>query len=404
MRFELLVAARYLKSNRKQAVISLITVISVIGVAAGVAALVIALAMNAGFREDLQDKLLGAQAHVSVLSTNRTPIANYRDVTERILALDGVVGAAPAIHQTVLISSGVQNKGVVLKGILPEYERRMSNLFDSLKEGTFADFREDSIIIGNELATSIGSFREDRVQILTAESRLTPLGAIPRFRPFRVAAIFSSGLYDYDSSWVYVPLEAAQRMLSLGDGVSTIEVRIRDIYQAPEVGRRIVQALGPEFDFTDWIQMNRSIFQALRMERLVMFIAIGLIVVVASLNIVVTLIMMVLEKTRDIAILMSMGATQDNIRRVFMCQGVIIGVVGTVAGLVLGHVLSFVADRYHLVSLAPDIYTLAYVPFRAQWMDSIFIAAAAIFVSFVATLYPSRAASRLEPVEALRYE
>jgi lipoprotein-releasing system permease protein len=404
MKFELLVAIRYLKAKRKQAVISLITVISIVGVAAGVAALIIALAINAGFREDLQKKLLGAQAHVSLIARNRTGIADYIGITKQVEQVPGVVFAAPAVFQTVLISTGAQSHGVILKGIIPEMESRLSALSDNMVEGSIKDFKEDSIIIGKELANTLGTFKGDRVRILSAETQLTPLGGVPRARTFEVIGVFSSGLYDYDTSWVYVPIAGAQRLFGLADVASAIEVKIDDIYQAKAIGQRILERVGGDLDFTDWMTMNQSIFQALRLERLVMFITIGLIVLVAALNIVATLIMMVLEKTRDVAILMSMGATKNTIRRIFILQGLVIGAVGTVCGVLLGQVVCYVADKYHLISLAPDVYTIAYVPFKAQPLDSAIVAVVAILVSFVATLYPSAAASKLLPVEALRYE
>lgn len=406
MKFELLVAIRYLKAKRKQAVISLITLISVVGVAAGVAALIIALAINAGFSEDLRKKLLGAQPHVSIVGRGHEGIADYLRITKEIEQVPGVVLAAPCIFQKVLISTDAQNEGVVLKGIIPEMEHRLSALSDNMVQGGFEDFKDNSMIIGQELAKTIGSFKGDRVRVISDATRLTPLGAVPRFRPFEVTGIFSAGLYDYDSSWVYVPISAAQRLLGVGDVANTIEVKVADddIYQARAIGQKIVERLGNNLEFTDWIEMNQSIFQALRLERLVMFITIGLIVLVAALNIVATLIMMVLEKTRDIAILMSMGATNQNIRRIFILQGVVIGVIGTAFGVVIGQIVSRMADKYHLISLAPDVYTIAYVPFKAQPLDSAIVAAAAILISFLATLYPSAAASKLQPVEALRYE
>jgi lipoprotein-releasing system permease protein len=404
MKFELLVAIRYLRAKRKQAVISLITLISVVGVAAGVAALIIALAINAGFREDLKKKLLGAQADVSLIARGRAGIPDYMQVTTEVEQVPGVIFAAPAVYETVLVTSETQSKGVVLKGILPEMESRLSALSSNMVEGSLKDFHDDSIIIGKELATSLGTFKGDHLRITSVETRLTPVGAVPRYRIFEVAGLFSSGLYDYDSSWVYVPLATAQRLIGSGDVVKTIEVKVNNLDEAKIIGQKIIDRLGGDLDFTDWMTMNRSIFQALRLERLVMFITIGLIVLVAALNIVATLIMMVLEKTRDIAILMSMGATNDNVRRIFILQGVIIGVIGTFFGVVIGQIACQLADRYHLISLAPDVYTIAYVPFKAAPLDSIIVSVAAIFISFLATLYPSAAASKLQPVEALRYE
>ncbi len=405
MKFEILVAIRYLKAKRKQAVISLITLISIVGVAAGVAALIIALAINAGFRDDLQKRLLGAQAHVSILRKNRAGgITDYINLTRQIEQMPGVAFAAPAVYQKALIYSANQANGIIVKGIIPEMEKPLSALSTNMVDGSLKDFGEDSVILGKELSKALGAVHGDRVKIVSIETSLTPLGAVPRNRSFRVSGLFESGLYDLDSTWAYVPLSAAQRLFGLGDVVSTIEVRVNDIYQAKAIGKEIIDRIGGDFDFTDWMTMNQSIFQALRLERLVTMITIGLIVWVAALNIVATLIMMVLEKTRDIAILMSMGATKDNIRRIFILQGVIIGAVGTTLGVVIGQTVCRIADKYHLISLAPDVYSIAYVPFKAAALDSAIVAVLAIVISFIATLYPSAAASRLQPVEALRYE
>jgi lipoprotein-releasing system permease protein len=405
MKFELLVAIRYLKAKRKQAVISLITIISIIGVAAGVAALIIALAINAGFRRDLEKKLLGAQAHVSLMARERSGgIADYNRIAKEAEKVPGVLFAAPAIYDIALMTSQAGSSGVTMKGIIPEMESRMSALSDNMVEGSLNDFHDDSVIIGKDLAKKLGTFKGDHVQITTGETHMTPLGAVPRSRVVQVVGIFSSGLYDVDISWVYVPLSFAQKVLSLGDLVSVIEVKVNDIYQAKVIGGQLRDRFNGMIDFTDWMTMNQSIFQALALEKLAMFITIGLIVLVAALNIVAMLIMMVVEKTRDIAILLSMGATKENIRRIFILQGVIIGVIGTVSGVIIGQIVCHVADKYHLISLAPDVYTIAYVPFKASPLDSVVVALSAILISFFATLYPSAAASKLQPVEALRYE
>lgn len=410
MSFELQVALRYLRAKRKQAVISLITVISIMGVAAGVAALVIAIAINAGFRTDLQSKLLGAQPHITIQSKDGMGIADFLNLSKKIEEMDGVVSSAPSVYETVMLvgAKSSRHQGVFLKGILPESEARMSALAKNIVQGDFGKFNDDSVIVGRELADSLGVQVGDDVDAISADTISTPTGSKQRTSRFTLVAIFSSGLYDLDNSWAYVPLSRAQWLMAIGpDVVPSIDVNVRDedLDRAPEIAETLKQQLGKDhFEATNWKERNRSIFNALKLERIVMFLTIGLIVLVAALNIVAMLTMMVLEKTRDIAILLSMGATAQQIRRIFMWQGVIIGVVGTSFGLIVGHLISFFADKYHLVHLAADVYTIAYVPFRANPMDSVIIAAAAILISFLATLYPSAAASKLQPVEALRYE
>jgi lipoprotein-releasing system permease protein len=325
-------------------------------------------------------------------------------LVKEIEQVPGVVSAEPAIYQVVLVAGAAANSGVQMKGVIPEREAQLSGLSENMKKGSLADLKGDSVIIGEELSKAIGVAKGDHLQILTAETHVTPLGEVPRSRTVEVVGVFSSGLYEYDKGWIYVPLATAQQLLGWGSLVGVIDVKVNDIDQAHAIGQRIVDRLGGDYDFTDWMDLNRDIFQALQLEKLVMFLTIGLIVVVAALNIVATLIMMVLEKTRDIAILLSMGATNRQIRRIFILQGVIIGVVGTFFGVIIGQVTSHLADKYHLIKLAPDVYTIAYVPFKAAPLDSVIVAAVAILISFLATLYPSAAASKLQPVEALRYE
>jgi len=417
MNFELLVALRYLKAKRKQAVISLITVISILGVTAGVAALVIALAINAGFRVDLQSKLLGAQPHISLMSKNGGGIPDFLNLTKQIEQMPGVVAAAPSVYETVLVRGETRNLGVFLKGIIPEAETRMSALAKNIVVGDMRNFKEDldvamppppPIVVGKELADALGVRIGDSIQVVSAETTSTPVGQAQRTSTFVLVAIFSSGLYELDNGWVYVPLARAQYLMGIGqDVVSHIDVKVRneDLDRVGEIGKSIKDRVKSQpLEDTNWIELNRSIFQALKLERIVMFLTIGLIVLVAAMNIVAMLTMMVLEKTRDIAILLSMGATAGQIRKIFVWQGVIIGVIGTFFGIILGHLISFLADKYHIIHLAADVYTIAYVPFRANLLDSIVIAASAILISFLATLYPSAAAAKLQPVEALRYE
>jgi len=408
MNFELQVALRYLKAKRKQAAISLITVISIIGVTAGVAALVIALAINAGFRTVLQSKLLGAQPHISIQSKDGL-IGDYNSLVKKIEQMDGVVAAAPSIYQTVLATGAKRSQGVFLKGIIPEYESRMSALSQNIVQGDLKSFSDFSIIVGSELSDSLGVKVGDTIQVVSASTSTSPIGQRPRNTTFTLVAIFSSGLSDLDSGWVYIPLDRAQYLMGLGedDLVTNIDVKIRDedLDRAPEIGMALVDKLGiKNLDSTNWIELNRSIFQALKLERLVVSLTIGLIVLVAAMNIVAMLTMMVLEKTRDIAILLAMGATARQIRKIFVWQGVIIGIVGTSMGVILGNAISLIADKYQLIRITADIYAIAYVPFKVSFLDSALIALTAILISFLATLYPSAAAAKLQPVEALRYE
>jgi lipoprotein-releasing system permease protein len=434
MRFELFVASRYLRAKRRQAVIGVITGISIAGVAAGVASLVVALAINNGFRQDLQDRLLGSTSHINLLRVQSDGIKDWRSLMNRLSKQARIVATAPAIYEQVLISRGPRARGAVLKGMLPDEERKVSDLLSTVTKGSANGLEESAqnadksgaqpaspsptdlrgvedrvaamppIILGKDMADELGATVSSIVLVTSPQGELTPFGMVPKYNRFRVVGIFNSGFYDYDSSWAFTRLSDAQQLFGLGDLVSVIEFKVDDIYKADQISRQLEQAAGKGFMATNWMEQNKALFRALRLERLVTFITIGLIVFVAALNILISLTMMVMEKTRDIAVLISMGARKSQVRRVFIAQGVLIGVVGTAIGLVLGYALSWAGGHYHLLSLAPEVYSIDYVPFAPRAMDGALVALVAIGISLIATLYPSWSAARILPAEALRYE
>jgi lipoprotein-releasing system permease protein len=409
MRFEIFVALRYLKAKRRQSVISVVTVISILGVMAGVCALVVALAINNGFREELEKSLLGATANVNLLRSKNDGIKDYEALSARLSSLPHVAACAPALYGEVLGSFHSRAQGVVLKGVDPQREIHVGDLLMRLREGTlkglsqtFAD--ADPVILGKELAKSLGAFVGDTIVITSPQGYLTPLEVVPKFRHFRVVGVFDSGFYDFDATWAFTNLPAAQRLFDLADVASVIEFKIDDIYRAASVAEQIREAAGKGFETTTWMEQNHSLLSALRLERLVTILTIGLIVVVAALNIFITLAMMVMEKNRDIAVLMSMGARKMQVWAVFTLHGLLIGAFGSLLGLILGYGTSWLGGRYKLVPLQADVYALASVPFHARPWDGVWIALAALSISFLATLYPSLSAARLDPVEILRYE
>jgi lipoprotein-releasing system permease protein len=447
MRFEFFIATRYLRAKRRQAFIGIITGISIVGVAAGVASLIVALAINNGFRQDLQERLIGSTSHISLLRVADDGIKNWPPLLERLSKQPHVVAAAPAIFEQVLISRGPRARGAVLKGMIPADERRVGDLLNTIKEGSAAALEETSppadqnshqlerqknsagaeatesdespdslagvqarvaamppIILGKDMADNLGATVGSVVLVTSPQGELTPFGMVPKYSRFRVVGIFNSGFYDYDSSWAFTRLSDAQRLFGLGDLISVIEFRIDDIYQADKVSRELEDAAGNGFMTTNWMEQNQALFHALRLERLVTFITIGLIVFVAALNILISLIMMVMEKTKDIAVLMSMGTRKAQVRNIFIAQGVLIGVIGTAIGLLLGYAISYAGGHYHIISLSPEVYSIDYVPFAPRPMDGLLVAVVAIGVSFIATLYPSWSAGRTLPAEALRYE
>ena len=433
--FELFVAARYLRAKRRQAVISIITVISIIGVTAGVASLVIALAVNNGFRQDLQERLLGSSSHVSLMRVQNDGIQNWQDLMGRLEKTPHVLAASPAVYEQVLISRGARAKGAILKGVIPSYERRVSELLQEVKVGSaqpLIDSQQQAappqlqtpeannpsslegqqerlrtlppILLGKDMADDLGATVGSVVLVTSPQGELTPFGIVPKYVRFKVVGIIQSGFYDYDSAWGMISLADAQRLFGLGDLVSVIEFKVDDIYKAAQIGQQLEQAAGKGFQSTNWMEQNKALFRALRLERVVTFITIGLIVFVAALNILISLIMMVMEKTKDIAVLVSMGAKPSQVRRIFMFQGVLIGIVGTVLGLIFGYTASLLAGHYKIISLSAEVYSIDYVPFAPRLVDGLLIASVAILISFIATLYPAHAAARVLPAEALRYE
>ena len=409
-RFELFIAARYLRARRKQAVISVITAISIVGVAAGVMALIIAMAVNNGFHNTLQRNLLGAMAHINVLEKEPgNGIENWRDLAARLRKLPHVTAVAPALYAPVFLSGPLQSKGAVLKGIDLNAALAISDTLRHLTAGSLRRLRDPAasppgIILGSRIVEDTGMVLDSRINVVSPQGELTPFGVRPNIRPFRVAGTFETGFYDIDDNWCFVSIEAAQKALSLSDVINQIELKVDDLNRAPEIARDVEKAAGPRYTTTTWMERNRQLLNALRMERAVTIITIGLIELVAALNILIVLVMMVMEKYRDIAILMSMGARRPQIRRIFMLQGVLIGIVGSAIGLAVGYTLCYFADKYRWVRLDETVYSLSFVPFEPRWVDGVWVAAAAILVSFLATIYPARNATRIVPAEILRYE
>jgi lipoprotein-releasing system permease protein len=416
MRFELFVAARYLRAKRRQAVIGIITWISIAGVAVGVASLILALAITTGTRRDLQQRLLSSTAHVDLMRTLSDGMRDWRPLLARLQKLPHVVAAAPGLYEPVLISRGAQAGGAELKGIVPADERKVSDMLAHIVAGSAAplsgaanatsDTGEPTppIVIGSDLASSILAKVGDTVMVTSPQADLTPYGLIPKYQRFQVVGIFHTGFYQYDSSFGFVRLSDAQALFGEPDVISIISFRVDDLYRADVIGDEIEKAAGPGFTTTNWMEQNRELFRALRLEQYVTFIVIGLIVCVAALNILIALTMMVMEKTKDIAVLMSMGVQPGQVRRIFLLQGFLISVIGTAIGLVLGYTLAWAGAHYRFIHLSADVYSLDYLPFAPRILHGVIVAALSLGVSLLATLYPSGSAARVLPAEALRYE
>jgi lipoprotein-releasing system permease protein len=414
MRFEFFIAARYLRARRRQAVIGVITAISVVGVAAGVASLVIALAITTGMKRDLQERLLGSTAHVDLMRIAADGMNDWRPLLARLSQLPHVTAAAPGLYGQVLISRGPRSGGGLIKGILPDEERRVSDLLQTITSGSAATLEPTPdagfqgppppIVIGKDLADTLGAGVGDAVMVTSPQGELTPLGIVPKFVKMQVAGIFVSGFYQYDSSYAFMRLADAQRLFSEPDVISIISFRIDDLYNAPAIGREIEAAAGPGFQTTNWMEQNRELFRALSLERIVTFIVLALIVCVAALNILIALTMMVMEKTKDIAVMMSFGVTAAQIRRVFLLQGLMISVIGTAIGLLVGFAASWAGGHYRFIHLDASVYSIDYLPFAPRAVDALIVAAVSLGVSALATLYPSASAAKVMPAEALRYE
>ena len=408
MRFEWFVAKRYLRSPNRPAVLRLVTAFSVLGVTAGVATLVIALAMNTGFRETLQDRLLGVTAHISLTRPGSGGIHDYESLSSRLSKIAGVKSITPAVYQTVLLTFGGQSRGIVAKGIDPAREETADEALQKLSAGKL-DFERDpdgidALLVGKQLADEWKIAPGDYVTVMSPQGRLTPFGLLPRTRRFRVAGIFDSGFYDYDANWCFLKMDAAQSLAGAADVVNVLEFRLQNPEAAPSIARAIEAQSGTGFAASTWMEQQSALFRALRLERLVTAIFIGLITLVAGLNILVVLSMTVTDRAKDIAVLRAMGSTSEQLRKIFLWQGFAIGASGTVLGLVIGYLFAWVAGKYQLIPLDPQVYAVPYVPFHPNAMDGVWISVVAMGISLLATLVPARAAARLLPVEILRFE
>jgi lipoprotein-releasing system permease protein len=433
MRFELFIAARYLKAKRRQAVVGVVTAISVAGVTAGVAALIIALAITNGMRHDLQDKLINSSAHVQLMQMDGMGIGDWQSLLARLRKVPHVVAASPGLFEQVLVARGARDGGALIEGILPDDERTVSDLLSKASPGAVqalqpqvvpvvapqvdsqsapVDSRNVNpqnaelppIVLGSDLADTIGAATGDSVIIISPQGEMTPMGLIPKYVRFRLAGTFHSGFYQYDDEMGFLRLADAQRLFDEPDLLSVISFKVDNLNNAPQIAHDIETAAGKGYMTTNWTDNNRELFRALRLEQIVTFIVLALIVLVAALNILIALTMMVMEKTRDIAVMMSFGVTPGQVRRIFLLQGLLISVVGTVLGLALGYLASWAGGHYHFIHLSADVYSIDTLPFAPRVLDGVLVSVVSIGISLLATLYPSSSAARVLPAEALRYE
>jgi lipoprotein-releasing system permease protein len=416
MKYEWFIGLRYLKAKRKQTFISIITVISIVGVAVGVLTLIVVLAVMSGFEKTIKEKILGTQAHLVVLKASQQGMDHYGELIKEVEQVKGVVSATPFIYTEVMLSSESNVTGGVIKGIDPDRVGKVTELAHNMKAGRLQDLKGESdspgIILGVELAKQLGVSLNDPIQVISPLGTMTPMGMMPKMKRFRVVGIFHSGMYDFDSKFAYISIDSAQKFLNMGSRVTGIEVKSNNIYQVKEIGKEIRKKLGFPFWTKDWIEMNRNLFSALKLEKIAMFILLVLIVLVAAFNIISTLIMVVMEKHKDIAILKSMGASSMGILKIFIIEGGVIGLVGTALGTIVGlgmafnldKIVAFLENLFGFKILSPDVYYIEKFPSQVNPLDIGLIVMTAILISLLATLYPSWRASKLDPAEALRYE
>ncbi len=408
MSFELLLAIRYLKSKKGTSFISVITLISVIGVMTGVMALIIVLSVMNGFRSDLLSKILGVNSHIMVLNLEGG-FNNYNEIEKKLKNIKDVVACTPFIYSQVMIKGFNSSSGAILTGIDPVSAIKVVNIGNMIKKGSLKYIKRTvggipGIILGIELSKKLTAFIGDIVTVISPEGKLTPIGRIPNTKKFKVVGIFDSGMYDYDSSMAYISLKEAQNFLNMGDKITGLEIRIKDPTISDKISKIIQSRLGYPFIVKDWKEMNKSLFSALKLEKMTMFVILTMIVIVGALNIVSTLVLMVMEKTKDIAILRAMGAPSKGIMKVFIIQGLLVGIVGTIAGLINGLAICYLLKKYKFINLPADVYYISKLPVQVQLGDVLFIAVSAICISLIATIYPAIYASRLNPVDILRYE
>jgi lipoprotein-releasing system permease protein len=410
--YEFFIGLRYLKAKRRHRSISLNTFISIGGVTLGVGALIATLAVMTGFKEDLRDKILGTNSHIVISDRTHDTMKDYRVVLERVKKIPHVLAATPFIYNQVLLTSEGSVHGVVLRGIDPALEGTVTDIKKNLVQGSLSDLVAPpadksappklAIIVGKELAARLGTFLGDTINVISPTGTPGPLGIIPKIRKFEVVGIFDSGMYEYDSTLAYISIGTAQDFFNLGDGVTGVEVKVDDIFQADRISKVIEEELGFPYWARDWMKLNKNLFSALQLEKMMMFIILILIILVASFNIVGTLTMIVVEKSREIAILKAMGAKRQEVMRIFMVDGLVIGGVGTAIGIPLGLLVCYLLQSFY--TLPSDIYYISHLPVKIQFMDVLTVSLSAVTISFIATLYPSWQAARLNPSEALRYE